>query len=476
MRNELTMTHTSNFAMQRGARGHWLRSRLGVAALALTLPLSACDSLLNVKDPDIVTPENLTDEIGLQTLRNGALGNFNLAYVGGGSTDGQVMIAGLMTDEWMHSGTFPTRQEVELRIIPNDNGTMAGVYLRLHRARVDLENAATKIQDNVSDPSADARIPELLAHAGYTYIAFAENYCSGVPFSQAPDVGDLVFGSPETTAQILDRAIAHFDAAIGHAAASTTIQNMARVGKGRALLNKGDFAAAATAVTSVPDNFRKFTEHSNNSDRERNGVYELNFTVRRWSVGDQEGINGLNFRSSGDPRIWSVQDSRGGFDGTSELWTLQNYQDRGDKVVIASGVEARLIEAEAALQAGQPGTWLGILNTLRANFSARIQDLYPDRGAALEARGSLGNLSDPGTAAGRANLHFRERAFWLFSTAHRLGDFRRLIRQYGRTAESVFPTGAYFKAGSTYGTDVNFPIPQDEENNPNAGACLDRNP
>ena len=35
------------------------------------------------------------------------------------------------------------------------------------------------------------------------------------------------------------------------------------------------------------------------------------------------------------------------------------------------------------------------------------------------------------------NALFRERAFWLWGTAHRLGDMRRLIRHYGRTEASV---------------------------------------
>ena len=49
-----------------------------------------------------------------------------------------------------------------------------------------------------------------------------------------------------------------------------------------------------------------------------------------------------------------------------------------------------------------------------------------------------------------------------------------MIRQYGFTEDEVFPTGAHFK-GSDYGNDVNFPIPEDEENNPNFVSCADRN-
>ena len=69
---------------------------------------------------------------------------------------------------------------------------------------------------------------------------------------------------------------------------------------------------------------------------------------------------------------------------------------------------------------------------------------------------------------------FRERAFWMYMTAHRLGDMRRLIRQYGRGAETVFPTGNYFKGGK-YGVDITLVPSQTETNNPNWTACTDRN-
>ena len=72
---------------------------------------------------------------------------------------------------------------------------------------------------------------------------------------------------------------------------------------------------------------------------------------------------------------------------------------------------------------------------------------------------------------------YAERAFWRFGRGTRLGDMRRLVREYGRSAATVFPTGAWHK-NANYGTDVNFPIPQAEENNPNVTSngnlCLDR--
>jgi hypothetical protein len=79
------------------------------------------------------------------------------------------------------------------------------------------------------------------------------------------------------------------------------------------------------------------------------------------------------------------------------------------------------------------------------------------------------------TAAQRVAFHFRERALWMYATGHRLGDLRRLVRQYGLPESAVFPTGAYYRPQyPTFGTDVNFPVPFAETNNPNYSGCVDR--
>jgi hypothetical protein len=82
-------------------------------------------------------------------------------------------------------------------------------------------------------------------------------------------------------------------------------------------------------------------------------------------------------------------------------------------------------------------------------------------------------LADPGTADARVNLLFREKAFWTFSRGQRLGDLRRLIRQYNRTADNTFPTGVHYKGGN-YGVDVNLPVVTNERQNPNFTGCIDR--
>ena len=131
---------------------------------------------------------------------------------------------------------------------------------------------------------------------------------------------------------------------------------------------------------------------------------------------------------------------------------------------MVSGIDARLIEAEAALNASDFGGMTTILNALRAT--------PPKIGAYQPA--AMGALATPATQDEAIYQFFREKAFWTFGRGQRLSDLRRLVRQYGRTQDQVFPTGQHYKGGS-YGSDVNFPVPDAERVNPQFQGCIDRN-
>jgi hypothetical protein len=162
----------------------------------------------------------------------------------------------------------------------------------------------------------------------------------------------------------------------------------------------------------------------------------------------------LPYITANDPRLDVVVTGQLGFDRATPFNLQLKYPDQQSNVVLASGIEARLIEAEAQFRAGTPGPAIATLNALRA-FAG------------------LDPLVDPGTDIERTNLLFQERAFWMWGTAHRLGDMRRLVRQYSRTEDTVFPIGEYHKGGE-YGSDVNFPVSSDERNNPKFTGCIDR--
>ena len=454
-------------------------------AAAVAVLATACDNPLNTVDPDIVLPGNLEGPEAISTLVQGAVGDFSLAYAGDGTAIGIVMNGGLLSDEWVHSGTFSDRVEIDTRTINTSNAGLETVFRNLQRARRAAEKAAEFIQVNAEDPDSDARLGRMFNLAGYTYLFSAENFCSGVPFSSANDDGTLDFGEPLTTTQIYDVAVERFGSGrqAAQSASSSEQTSLADLGMARALLGKGDLAGAASAAANVPTGFSLQLEHSLNTPREENGIYFVNVVDERWSIGDGEGINGLSFLGLGgavDIRVPWIRTGGGtdvGFDRGTAQFDLLKYPGSDEASIVAVGVEARLIEAEVALAGGNAATWLQLLNDLRASVATLLTrehlDVLRDQFGIKASDVSLDPLADPGTPDARVDLHFSERGFWLYATGQRLSDLRRLVRQYGRSAESVFPTGSYFKAGF-YGTDVNFPLPADEVNNPTFAACIDR--
>jgi hypothetical protein len=437
------------------------RARVTQAALlGALLAGAACDPnrALDVKDVVVVSPGQLNDKTALPTLRNGVLSTFQLAFSGGadlanGGHEGQATMSGLLGDEFLNAESFPDRISVDQRDIIPSNISLVALFLDLSRARATADFASS--QYNRLDAGAAGQ-SEVLSLSGFSYILFAENYCSGVPFSTLDANNNIVYGDPQTRDQVLQTAIAKFDSAITIATAQEEddLLNLARVGKARALVDLAQFANAATVASAVPTSFAYLIRSSANSLRQNNGIWNYTANTFAFSVPDREGGNGLPYLSANDPRFDVVATGQRGFDRATPFNLQLKYPDLQSDVVLASGVEARLIQAEAQFRAGTPGPAIGTLNALRA-------------------QAGLAALTDPGSEIARTNLLFRERAFWMWGTSHRLGDMRRLVRQYSRTQETVFPVGEYHKGGE-YGNDVNFPVSSDERNNPKFTGCIDR--
>ena len=455
MINAKTKIKTRNGRRQARLRPRWMYS---VAAAGLAAAVVGCD--LDVATPDIVTPADLQNEAGLDVLTNGAISDINLAFAGSaaghGATPGLVHYSGTISDEYIYSGTFPTRQEVDFRAILNSNVSTLEVYENLHRARVAAATASAAIQE-FSSPSTDPRFGLTKSLEAFTYLLFGEAWCSGVPFSFPDPEEGLIFGQPLTTQEMFQFASGLLDEAISSPGGSSDVENLARVLKGRTLLNLGNAAGAAAAVASVPTSFVYELESNDATQAQQSGVLAMSNSRRQYSIAEVKGINGLPYRSANDPRTPWNPTGQNGQDDITLYFNQLKFPSSSSNIPIADGLEARLIEAEAMLLASGPG----------GQFDA-IHD-------ALRASVGLGPVDTSGmTQAEATDWHFGERAFWLWSTGHRQGDMRRLVREYGRGAETVFPTGLYFKGG-TFGPDMNYPIPVEEENNQNFVGCLDRN-
>ena len=478
---------------------HQMRStvRATVAATLLGVVLAACDQdkLLTVPTPDVVLPQDIVGKSALPSAFAAAVGDFQLAYAGGYGAqlplldynEGLAQMTALMTDEMLNAETYNTRIEVDRRAITNINSSTLQTFQVAQQARATSDLVAGRYRE--FDPDNPQRA-EVQALAAYMYVMFAESYCNGVPTSRVLADGSFEYGPPQSGTQLLTTAIAKFDSAITVAVAAgaegSEALNLARLGKGRALLDLGQYAEAAAAVAAVPSSFQYDVEHSETTGRQNNAFFAFNYLESRFTIAEKEGVNGLPFVSLDDPRapVFLAADVFGdgyefGFDGSTPLYFTTKYRDYKSPTPLAIGAEARLIEAEVALKNNDAATFLAKLNEARAAAPTYPSD--PGTTSLDRPKPPALTVADvPATAAGRLDLLFRERALALFLTGHRIGDLRRLTYQYGRAPESVWPTGPYQdlnpdKQGTNYGTDVNLPIPQEESNNPSfTGQCTNR--
>ena len=438
-------------------KNNYSRLIFNVVVLVVLTSLSiSCDSVVEVTDPDIVTPESLNSEAGIQTLRAGSLGDLAVAMSGSaaghGATTGLIVMSGLMADEYSYSGTFPTRREADTRNLQDINGDINTIYGNLHRSRTGAETTIDLLANFGGNPEVESEMQSIV---GYAYVMFAETFCGGVPFSKAPaDGGELIYGEPLTTEQMFNAAVEWFDQAITNAGSNDKSANLGRLGKARSLLGLGQIDAAAGEVSAVPSDFVYNIEQSDNSRRQENGIYIMTTVRRQFSIADGKGGNGLMYRSAMDP--WTPWDggTEFGQDDITLYYNQLKFNSSSVPVALASGIEARLIEAEAAASADDAQTVENIHNELRAAMGLSELDLSGISGEDLLL------------------AHFSERAFWLFSTGHRLGDLRRLVDVYDMMPSSVFPWGPYFKGGE-YNPNLKFLVPQSESNNPNYVGCLD---
>lgn len=469
-------------------------AHMRAALIALVAVACSPDRILQVEDIDVALPPSVQGAEALPSLLAGAIGDFGTAYNGGVQSSGlaldlnQVTLSGLISDELLNTETFPTRIEVDQRQQQyQSNGSLRDAYYAIQQARASADRASEAYVE--FGPTA-LGLAEALNLGALSLILMAENYCGAVPISRETSPGVFEYGSALTTRELFLRALAKADSALAHASAAATVGaaaaktaqlQLARVVRARALLNLDSIPAAGANLgeAEVPTTFQYFFKHSEVTGRQNNGTWATTASVARFGVPDLEGTNGLPFRSEGDvananndPRVGNARRTGAGvgFDGVTPQWIQSKHGKRDTLAIIADGVEARLIQAEVALRGGDYPTALIIMNALRSNTQlARLRG-YVDAG---QQPRTLPALLPAATLAAQEDQLFKERAYWLYLTSHRLGDLRRLVRDYGRGAETVFPTGTYHKPG-TYGTDVNSPIPQAEDNNPNfeRSACV----
>jgi len=409
--------------------------------------ITACGGLLDVSNPTIVRDTDIANANGANSrrLNAAAYANSNLPQL--------IFSSAQLTDEWMIDGPIrPTFYDLDRRdsqTYEMHAGTDDRYLGLLDQMYYQTSIAIAAVRAYTPDSLKGDYLGQLYAIRGYAVLQAAEDVCSGFPLNDVSLDNRPLFSGPISTDSALVLANAQLDSAIKYVRDSASFVTLARVTKGRALLEQGKYAEAASVVAPVGTSDVVQTNDYGAALYDYFGPVGWDQGGVNMAVGDSEGQNGLPFASAHDPRIPLVAAGTRAADDNDSLYQTTKYPDNTTHLVIASGIEARLIEAEAALHEPNPSKAFAILDTLRAMVG-------------------LGALTIPPTVDAQIDTVYKERAFWLYLTGRRLGDLRRLIRVYGRDPESVFPTGAYVTGGS-YGnaTAIPFILAGQQLSNPN---------
>lgn len=423
---------------------------VAVATLLLMggVVLAGCDGgILDSEDEDIVVPEQLEGPAAVQTRINGILFDFREAY------DFHALYTGLISDEYIHVGSFPGRSNVDSRRPqPGDLSPQQDWFTPLATTQKTTDELVASFESNLDNPEFSNVREQLLdgialGHflRGYNLLFWGEAYCQSILDQQGET-------APKTPAQRIEEdAIPALEAAIPAAQAASgggldlaaepnNVVAAARVGLARAHMFLGNYGQAESFASQVPDGHSFVIDYSTNTQDEANSVFGITHGQEgfalRISVGGGEADN-----SPGGERYPYFDEFLG-----QELITpnsetdldpqqagpvnLQLLYDEGaDPIVVTSAWEAEMIEAEVQWRDGDVG-----------GAETRINDLLDgDLGiqnplTIVESDLQLGEWRDVtlnGDAANDLNEIGFARAAGLWQSGQRQAFLRRVFRNDG---------------------------------------------
>jgi hypothetical protein len=410
--------------------------RVGAAVLLLVvaaLPV-ACNQLdraLAVESPSRLPAEELEKPEAAPLLVRSAEVDFACAL---GAYD---VATGLMSGEFVETTQTASRWIYDRRVIVPADAQYAsnscvslGVYSPVSTARWTSDNALNHLEgwSDAQVPNRQELIAKSALYAGYSLILLGEGFCSASI--------DL---SPEMTpAQLFTEAEVRFTKAIAAAQASgdNALLNAAYVGRARSRINRGDKTGAAADAGLVPVDFVYAVGGGSNA-REQNRVFSEN--NRGAVVSVAPAYRNVQYNGVADPRVTVRNEGRNASDASTPLYSQQRYTALDDAIIVATGVEAQLIRAEAL--GGSAA--VNIINALhtRAGIAADFAS------------------ADPATILAQI---IEERRRELFVLGNRLYDVNRF------NLALIPAPGTTYPKGGTYGNQKCLPLPDVERlNNPN---------
>lgn len=426
-------------------------TRRGAIALAGAAVLAGCD--LGVNNPAVIGDEDLNDTRVIQSVVNGAISDVYLAVMGTNSGGGIFNGVALLTDEMVNSSNtegFKSLSEGDPDEESNDASNRWGY---VSRARWTTEDAIRRLTPMVEDPATSPAIGLVTLWAGFANRLIGDNYCEAV----------INGGGLEPSTVFLERAEGQFTSALDIATAigDDSLRLAALAGRAQTRMQLGDWTGAVADAGQVPTTFDLPVYVSPGSARTRN-TFAWQAHDGRWMTMwgtpfADWGLNESDTTSTGDPRVVysTPRDTLDryvtGPDDRRPFFQEQKYNISEDDTYLARGMEMRLIEAEAALRAGDVPTAIEKMNEARAHYNV-INDEFEENRDDLP-------MIDPATVAGPDDawlLLMKERGLTFYLEGRRLADLRRWEATPG--VEVPFEVVRDEAVGQPYTADERLPV------------------
>lgn len=404
--------------------------------------LAGCDGgILDAEDPDNVLPEQLEGPAAVDTRMNGILSDFREAF------DFHALYTGLISDEYIHVGSFPGRSNVDSRQPqPGDLSPQQDWFEPLATTQKTTDELVSSFEASLDDPEfSDVREQLLDGIAlgnflrGYNLLYWGESYCQTILDQQGET-------QPKTPARRIEEdAIPALEAAIPAAQAASgggldltaepnNVVAAARVGLARAHMFLGNYGQAETFAGQVPDDHSFVIDYSTNTNDEANVVFGLTHgqvgSALRWSIGLSGGEQypyAQDFVDQGLIIPDSLTDLDPQDSGPVNLQLL--YDEGADPIVLTSAWEAEMIEAEVQWRDGDVGGAQSTINDL-LDGTTGIQNPL----TVVDGDIQLGEWRDvalDGTAENDLNEIGFGRAAGLWQSGQRQAFLRRVFRNDG---------------------------------------------
>ncbi len=332
-----------------------------VAFPLLALFLSACESFINDVEPlkDYAANDKLNSEEHMDFLIVGVQSQF---------ADASSQVAGLsdlLSDQliftnMMPLATYPQYAEIEPGQILLDNNSVAAVFQSVCR----LRRVADDLVQRTGDIAFSDTAKRHQAYAvGYLYGGLARYYLATSFGINPTSPGGVIDGGPFIAqSDLLDDAVAHFEAAVAHQF-SLTEQRITNSLIARAYLAKKDYAHAATfAAQGMLQGEDPFVCLYN--DVSQNFYYtDAGYGRQQMGVADRFAAY-----IAADPAeaVRIPLDSLIGRDGGTYYFQVK-YPLAGSSFPIMTWQENSLMSAECALRGSGAGDALALVNDVRGS-------------------------------------------------------------------------------------------------------------